>query len=565
MRKTVLITTLAIVYALQMQAQFLIGSPDKTQLRSTPEWTAAKAMHGDRFMRAGIVVLNRNDVNDQSIQTALLTQDLLSIQLFDDVTVRAQKTSLRTTASGGIYWTGKVENSVSDELTLFMQNNYLTGTLRLDNEVFDLAPGENGTIKVVELALFNDPAFDEDCYHKEEQEESATELYRQPSTTGLRAASTTDPEGHHIIDLLVLYPTRVANQMGNSVAARTAKVTQYVEEANEIFSNSGINIRFRLAHDEINNDINANATSAEAVRLSSITTMRNKYGADIVSHWNYGGSAGTAFNYGGDAKASGYNTSSYGLVITQYTFVHECGHNIGAKHDRYDYRNQSDLTSPPYYNFGKVFPNYRTIMAYGNCATVGGTGSCNRIKYFSNPDVLYNGVPTGVAGEEPSTLIDGGPADNAKRLNLLAEAVSGCNEPVTTLPMFKLTVKNGTPALSNVLAGTSVTITADAAPVGQVFTNWTSGDRGSIEGLLDDPTQATTNVNMLSKDVIIQANYETATGIESPEWVNDAIIATKYYNLHGVEVVPEATGVYIVKNIHASGNAKVSKVVVLKK
>jgi hypothetical protein len=562
-----------LLLAQTMQAQFLIGSPGETQLRTAPEWAAAKALHGDRFVRAGIVALNRADVNDQSIQTALLTQDLLSIRLFGDVTVTAQKTNLRTATSGGIYWTGTVGEGLpsNGELTLFMQNSYLTGTLRLEDKVFDIAPDENNTVKVVELALLNDPVYDEDCYHKEEPVEARfarpnVEATDQPE---LRAAASTDSEGHYIIDLLILYPTSVADQMGSSIAARTAKVTQYVEEANEIFANSEINIRFRLAHDEINNEIVENPTTSNQVKLNSIITMRDKYGADIVSHWNYNGSSGIGFNYGGDALASGYNTSNYNLVITQYTFVHECGHNIGAKHDRYDYRNSTDLTESPYYNFGKVFKTYRTVMAYANCTTVGGSSnsasSCRRIKYFSNPDVLYNDVPVGSPGETASTLIDGGPADNAKRLNNIAAAVSGCNEPVTTLPTFKLTVKNGTPTLSDVLAGTVVTITADPAPEGKEFEKWTSGDRGSIAGMLEDENQATTNVTMLSKDVSVQANYRIITGIKAPEFVTDAIVATKYYNLYGVEVVPETTGIYIVKNIHASGHVTTSKIAILKK
>jgi hypothetical protein len=532
--------------ALPVQAQFLIGSPSKTQLQSASGWT---------------VELNRTDENDQRIQTALLTQDLLAIRLFDNLSVTARKANLRHTDSGGIYWTGKVEGTERGELTLFMQNHYLTGTLRLGDKVIDLSPGENGTLQAVEIDLPDCP-IDEDCYHQEENAEPAAELYLKQSPAELRATPTTDPEGHYIIDILVLYPTEVANQMGSTATARTAKVTQYIEEANEIFDNSEINIRFRLAHDEINDDINKNATSAGDVRLATITTMQEKYGADIVSHWNYKGSAGTAYNYGGDASASGYNTSQYALVVSQYTFVHECGHNIGAKHDRYDYRDQSDLAEPPYYNFGKVFPNYRTVMAYSNCKTVGGTGSCNRIKHFTNPNVLYNGVPTGVEGEEASTLIDGGPADNAKRLNLLAEAVSGCKEPVTTLPTFRLTVVNGTPAESNVIANTIVTITANAAPSGQVFSHWSWVGRAS--GIIDDLNQETANVYMLSKNISIQANYKTgnSSGIESP---NDAIVATQYYNLQGIEVVPEVAGIYIVKNSYASGHTITSKVVVPKK
>jgi hypothetical protein len=85
MKKHFFVIILLFVFALQMQAQFLIGTPAKTQLRGTTEWTETKAVHGDMFVRAGIVELNRTSIDDQSIQKALFSQSELSIQLFDDI------------------------------------------------------------------------------------------------------------------------------------------------------------------------------------------------------------------------------------------------------------------------------------------------------------------------------------------------------------------------------------------------------------------------------------------------------------------------------------------------
>jgi hypothetical protein len=537
MKRTISLFTLILACAIQLQAQFLIGSPSKTQLRNTSEWTTAKAI-GDMFVRTGIVELNRTNSNDQSIQTALLTQELLSIQLFDNVSVTAKKARIRTTESGGIYWTGTIVETQfitslpNGELTLFMLNNYIAGTLRQGDRVFDITSDANGNLKVVELDPNNNPAPNEDCYsHEEVETRHATSP--QQSTSELRAATanpTTDEEGHYIIDILVLYPTAVANQMGANAEARTAKALAILEEANECFENSQMNLRFRLAHDEINNDIVSNATSAEQVRISSVTAMRNNYGADIVTHWNSNGSAGTAFVYSGNAKQSGYNTSNYADVISRYTFVHEAGHNMGGRHDRYEYltENTQHLTNNPGDNFGKCFLTYRTIMAYDNSKYLPGAANVgrSRIKAFSNPNVSYNPnsktfgagsadgfVPTGIAitPETPISAIgDGGPANNARYMNANASTISAVNNPITIQPTYTLKVTDGTPATAVVTAGTSVKITANAAPEGQVFASWVSGDRGSIAGMLDDPTQSTTNVNMLSKDLWVKATYIVA-------------------------------------------------------
>jgi hypothetical protein len=297
------------------------------------------------FVRAGSIVLNRADINDPSIQTALQTQDLLSIQLFDDVAVTAMKTSVRNTLSGGIYWTG---NTPDGELTLFIQNNYLQGTLHQGNQVFDITSDENGNVKVVELDTDKNPTPNEDCFFKDEEANSEPDV--QQSVAGLRAADnfptpSTDNDGNFIVDILVLYPTEIAMEMGATPELRTAKVNYYMEEANEIFIHSKINVRFRLAHDEINNVIPKDASSTTDVsRASGVNTLRDLYGADIVSHWNYNGSAGIGTVWTGTKRNAMYNTSKYSEVISRYTFVHECGHNLSAHHDRYEYMKDGPST-----------------------------------------------------------------------------------------------------------------------------------------------------------------------------------------------------------------------------
>ncbi|MDR0863495.1 MAG: M12 family metallo-peptidase [Candidatus Symbiothrix sp.] len=511
MKKTLLLFTLIITYALQIQAQFLIGTPDRDVARrvSTEEWRAAKAVHGNMFVREGIVALNRANINDQSIQTALLTENLLSIQLFEDVTVTAKKTNVRTTASGGIYWTGTIVETQfiaslpNGELTLFMKNNYLAGTLRQGDQVFDITPGANGTVKVVELDLLNNPNPDEDCYFHEEVETQHAMSLPQ-STAELRAATaspTMDEEGHYIVDILVLYPAAVASLLGSTAAERTASVEYRIVEANEIFENSEINVRFRLAHHEINDIVPANAPSAVDVRIKSVTALRAQYGADIASHWNMNGSAGSGYVLTDNSKIeeTGYNTSKYSDIISRFTFVHECGHNLGALHDRYDYRERTELTnSRPYYQFGKVFPTYRTIMAYTNCVTVGGesgSANCPRIKHFSNPNVLYNGVPTGVEGTEPSSLIDGGPADNARQINRLAEKASSCNNPVTVTPppteeTIPISTRAELESIKDNLSGRfqltqdiDLSEGGDWIPIAGVFTGKLYGDNHSIKNI----------------------------------------------------------------------------------
>ena len=55
-------------------------------------------------------------------------------------------------------------------------------------------------------------------------------------------------------------------------------------------------------------------------------------------------------------------------------------------------------------------------MAYSKQCGEVGDFYCERIAYFSNPEVTYDGDPMGVPADHPSTGVDG-PADAVRTLN----------------------------------------------------------------------------------------------------------------------------------------------------
>jgi len=77
---------------------------------------------------------------------------------------------------------------------------------------------------------------------------------------------------------------------------------------------------------------------------------------------------------------------------SNFTFGHELGHNFGCSHDRF----ASKSAKYPYAYGHFIGPTndawwkgYRSSMAYRKA------GHYHRINYFSNPDVMYKGYPTG--------------------------------------------------------------------------------------------------------------------------------------------------------------------------
>ena len=135
---------------------------------------------------------------------------------------------------------------------------------------------------------------------------------------------------------------------------------------------------------------------------------RDKGGADlqvlIINKSDYCGLADAILA----TEETAFAIVHYNCATGYYSFAHELGHLMGARHDE-----ETDPTLPPFpYGHGyRDHMKWRTIMAY-NCPQ-----SCNRIQYWSNPNVMYGGEPMGIVNR----------SDNARVLN----------ETATTMASFR--------------------------------------------------------------------------------------------------------------------------------
>ncbi|WP_082769306.1 M12 family metallo-peptidase [Methylomonas denitrificans] len=107
-------------------------------------------------------------------------------------------------------------------------------------------------------------------------------------------------------------------------------------------------------------------------------------------------------NYCGEAKVIAANQPedtfaivSHECAADYYSFAHEIGHLIGARHEYC-----SDSTMEPY-PFGHGYLSktleWRTIMSYANCCQ---GNNCVRIRNWANPYVKYKGEKTGSLAKE---------------------------------------------------------------------------------------------------------------------------------------------------------------------
>jgi uncharacterized protein (DUF2141 family) len=235
-----------------------------------------------------------------------------------------------------------------------------------------------------------------------------------------------------VIDVMVVYTPQALSQAG-SLAELDFRINRSISDTNMALANSQINAVVRLVGEVSVNYTESSVILTDLTNVQSgtgaftgIPALRQQYGADIVSLWVGSGSsdeAGRAFQPGDLSTPDptlGYNVVQELYADNNYVFAHEIGHNLGAGHD------PSDTTPRAIpYAYGKSF----TIGSY----TIGDIMSNgDRIPYYSNPNVSYQGVPTGNLDNSAQ------PANNAEVMNQFAPILANYEPTMiadTTAPL----------------------------------------------------------------------------------------------------------------------------------
>ena len=390
-----------------------------------PVFLMAKGVPAPQLATAPFSAVAHYDWRTQLQSAHPAVNDVLRFELPDGQAVEIIATDVVVRANA---WTlqGAVRGSEVSTAFFHFENGFLNGSFSVGERGFHVQATEPYQFRLGEV----DPAAvdaDEDEVYPEEDEGDAGEESEGASGAGILSTPGTGGAAHSIIDIIVLYSPEFKAAVSSSNAAMEAYVKTQIEYSNTIYRNSDIATTLVLLHHSVNTTISNSASSSSEVKNDSgAQNLREAYGADLVSFWQTKGAGGTAGNYNGSSSTafSTISLSKFNASPYQYTFTHELGHNMGAKHDRQTYINQgrsSELT-PHEYKYGKAFNNYRTVMSYDNCPK----SPCNRVMYFSNPRINYNGAPLGVAYDPNNLITDpaNGPADNARRLNECRDTIS---------------------------------------------------------------------------------------------------------------------------------------------
>lgn len=308
-----------------------------------------------------------------------------------------------------ISWGGRVQGMENGYVQMVYSPEGVTGTVTLDRIQYRIEPLGNGLHAVSRI--------DQNRFPSEHPADNPAGALDVPPPASFLASAKPD-EGTigaaalSTINVLVVYTASAASAAGNIAS----KIQLAVDETNQSYVNSGININMvrvhtaQVTYTEANKSFSQHVASLKGTTdglMDNVHTLRNTYAADMVLLVvNDSEACGIASSIGSTAS-SAFAVAHWDCITGYYSFGHELGHLQGARHDRF----VDSSTSP--YSYGHGFipaaKNWRTVMAYGNNCS-----NCTRIQYWSNPLKTYGGVAMGTATYE----------DNARVLNLTAASVA---------------------------------------------------------------------------------------------------------------------------------------------
>ena len=285
----------------------------------------------------------------------------------------------------------------TNTVMLIRNGHRITGNVHFDGEWYQIRPLAGGGHAIATVDSRRMPP-------DHPAESASLPSYAMPAASALDKANT-------VITVMVNY-TAAAKA---AVADIAGLITLAVAESNQGYANSGVTITLQLVNTaqvsytesgDFMIDLSRYRGTADGF-MDSIHTTRNTVKADVgVLIINNPAYCGLASGIGSTA-ASAFATVHYSCATGYYSFAHEIGHLQSARHDPAN----DPSTSPYTYGHGYQYtgsPKWRTIMAY-DC-----TGGCPRLKYWSNPSVLYGGKPMGTTAK----------SNNAKVLNATRATVA---------------------------------------------------------------------------------------------------------------------------------------------
>ena len=471
----VLLLVLALATLLTMAPNLSAAPPDEGLFVPTTKTGIATRAVNPTIVRSRYVDLKLN-LFDSAIaptqsKVAQVTKTL-TLNLFPDVILTATLDKAQVKGNG-LTWLGRVDGVANSKVIFTLQKNALAGTITTPKAVYQIRYAGNNVHQVTQI---NPKAF------PPERKSLAVDKSKLATTQAMQ-----NKDDGTQIDMLVLYTPAAKNAAVDENNIK-AMITDAVLEANTALTDSQITPRVTLLDaleiayaefGDFDTDLLRLQNPSDGFMDEAIT-LRNKYGADVVTLVIEGSQyCGVAFDIMNPVSSAfapyAFDVVAVNCLLGNYTFVHELGHLMSARHD---WATDSTDNAPYTYNHGYIVPSKtaRTIMAYpDNCPV-----DCPRIGYFSNPELMYNGEALGIPEGQPNA------ADNRKTLNNTAPTVANFRQHVTPVPAPIA------PVLVSPLGVTTnrqPAYTWNVSPYATAYILWVDGPNGNLIKQWHDATQ----------------------------------------------------------------------------
>lgn len=342
--------------------------------------------------RSRIVGFDLDAIQPVKVENEVQTLPL-QLPLFEDVNLKAINEEILRYQTNEFSWIGRIEGEVESRVVLSVQGDQASGLIQNGTQLYQITRLAEGQYGVVEI---NQDAFP--------QEMPPTPPPLPLPQVAAASASEEGPPGRRFINVMVVYTEEAADADSNIELT----IQNAIDVTNSSYQDSDIPQRLHLVHtaqvdyDETGAEIETHRNRLQDPDdgfMDEVHNWRNQYHADLVaiivenSAW-----CGIAFIME-DVSPSfddwGFSVTVRSCAVGNFSFAHELGHNMGARHDRF----VDDTDGSPYqfnHGFVNVDGGWRTVMAYRNACTSEGE-SCTRVGRWSTPSLNYLGSPTGLS------------------------------------------------------------------------------------------------------------------------------------------------------------------------
>jgi hypothetical protein len=364
------------------------------------------------IFRSRVVRINWDRMNypDGTDRNQPVRANRIVLNLFEDVTLNAVLDRWEDRSTASFNWSGHIEGAPRSQVTLVVEDGVMVGNLRVADSHFQ--------IRYLGADLHVVQQIDESRFPPDGD---PIPVYLPAGGTGADLPITSPDDGS-ILDVMVIY-TPAARAAAGGTTAMNALINLAAAETNTAYARSGVFPRLRVVHgEEVSYTESGNfftdldrLTNPSDGFMDNVHALRNVHGADLVSLIVEGTSlCGIAWLM--TTQSNAFEAFAFSVVARicasgNYTFGHELGHNMGLQHDRADA--PADGVFPFSHGYVDIVHNFRDIMGTQTSCV-----SCVRIQNFSNPNVTFNGFPTGVPQGSPQS------ADAAASLNATAFTVA---------------------------------------------------------------------------------------------------------------------------------------------